>query len=139
MAVAGGVAPEGRHLEWCRLSTTVVSLGGSAQTSALVPTGSPEVWQATGQRLVGQPFAHGVPVVSAQVTDGTRRAYGSYWNRVVDKRDSRRLDEPTPSEVKQFAKDVKPVSWGAALHLPLEHQTVQICNTKAIRISRTNT
>ena len=29
-------------------------------------------------------FAGYVPVVSAAVTDGTRRAYGSYWNRVVE-------------------------------------------------------
>jgi hypothetical protein len=28
-------------------------------------------------------FAEYVPVVSAAVTDGTRRAYGSYWNRVI--------------------------------------------------------
>ena len=46
-------------------------------------------------------FADYVPVVSAAVTDGTRRAYGSYWNRVVEKSGSRRLDEPTPSEVRQ--------------------------------------
>jgi integrase/recombinase XerC len=29
-------------------------------------------------------FAEYVPVVSAAVTDVTRRAYGSYWNRVVE-------------------------------------------------------
>ncbi len=29
-------------------------------------------------------FAAYVPVVSAAVSDGTRRAYGSYWNRVVE-------------------------------------------------------
>ena len=29
-------------------------------------------------------FAEYVPVVSAAVTAGTRRAYGSYWNRIVD-------------------------------------------------------
>jgi integrase/recombinase XerC len=29
-------------------------------------------------------FADYVPVVSATVTDGTRRAYGSYWNRVTE-------------------------------------------------------
>ena len=28
-------------------------------------------------------FAEYVPVVSAAVTAGTRRAYGSYWNRIV--------------------------------------------------------
>jgi integrase/recombinase XerC len=29
-------------------------------------------------------FAEYVPVVSAAVSTGTRRAYGSYWNRVVE-------------------------------------------------------
>jgi hypothetical protein len=41
------------------------------------------------------------------VTEGTLRAYGSYWNRVVDKWGSLRLDEPTPSDVRQFAKEIK--------------------------------
>jgi hypothetical protein len=31
-----------------------------------------------------QTFTEHVPVVSAAVSDGTRRAYGSYWNRVVE-------------------------------------------------------
>jgi integrase/recombinase XerC len=52
-------------------------------------------------------FAEYVPVVSAQVPDGTRRAYGSYLNRVVDRWGSQCLDEPTPSEVRQFAKEIK--------------------------------
>ena len=29
-------------------------------------------------------FAEYIPVVSALVSDGCRRAYGSYWNRVTD-------------------------------------------------------
>jgi integrase/recombinase XerC len=29
-------------------------------------------------------FAEYVPVVSAAVSDGTRRAYGSYWNRITE-------------------------------------------------------
>ena len=29
-------------------------------------------------------FAEYIPVVSALVSDGCRRAYGSYWNRVAD-------------------------------------------------------
>jgi integrase/recombinase XerC len=45
-------------------------------------------------------FAEYVPVVSAAVTAGTRRAYGSYWNRVVEHWGGRRLDEPTPSEIR---------------------------------------
>ena len=53
-------------------------------------------------------FAEYVPVVSAAVTGGTRRAYGSYWNRVIDHWGERRLDEPTPSEIRQLMSYVKP-------------------------------
>jgi integrase/recombinase XerC len=52
-------------------------------------------------------FAEYVPVVSATVTPGTRRAYGSYWNRVVEHWGARRLDEPTPSEIRQLMTYVK--------------------------------
>jgi integrase/recombinase XerC len=52
-------------------------------------------------------FAEYVPVVSAAVSAGTRRAYGSYWNRVVDQWGDRRLDEPTPSEIRQLMVWVK--------------------------------
>jgi hypothetical protein len=47
-------------------------------------------------------FAEYVPVVSAAVTDGTRRAYGTYWNRVTEQWGDRHLDEPTPSEIRQL-------------------------------------
>jgi len=52
-------------------------------------------------------FAEYVPVVSAAVTDGTRKAYGSYWNRVTEHWGGRRLDEPTPSEIRQLMKHVR--------------------------------
>ena len=52
-------------------------------------------------------FAEYVPVVSAAVSDGTRRAYGSYWNRVVEHWGSRRLDEPTPSQIRHLMTYVK--------------------------------
>ena len=52
-------------------------------------------------------FAEYVPVVSAAVSAGTRRAYGSYWNRIVDQWGDRRLDEPTPSEIRQLMVYVK--------------------------------
>jgi site-specific recombinase XerD len=52
-------------------------------------------------------FAEYVPVVSAAVTAGTRRAYGSYWNRIVEHWGGRRLDEPTPSEIRQLMAHVK--------------------------------
>ena len=59
------------------------------------------------QRASLPTFADYVPVVSAAVTDGTRKAYGSYWNRVVEQRGTRRLDEPTPSEIRQLMKHVR--------------------------------
>ena len=52
-------------------------------------------------------FAEYVPAVSAAVTAGTRRAYGSYWNRIVEHWGTRRLDEPTPSEIRQLMTWVK--------------------------------
>jgi integrase/recombinase XerC len=52
-------------------------------------------------------FAEYIPVVSAAVSAGTRRAYGSYWNRVLDQWGTRRLDEPTPSEIRQLMAYVK--------------------------------
>ena len=52
-------------------------------------------------------FAEYIPVVSALVSDGCRRAYGSYWNRVADQWGSRRIDEPTPSEIRQLVQHVR--------------------------------
>jgi integrase/recombinase XerC len=52
-------------------------------------------------------FADYVPVVSAAVTDGTRRAYGSYRNKVVEQWGSRRLDEPSPSQIRELMMHVK--------------------------------
>ena len=52
-------------------------------------------------------FAEYVPVVSAAVSAGTRRAYGSYWNRVLDQWGDRRLDEPSSSEIRQLMIYVK--------------------------------
>jgi integrase/recombinase XerC len=52
-------------------------------------------------------FAEYVPVVSATVTAASLRAYRPYWNRTVVQWGERRLDEPTPSEVKQLVAYVK--------------------------------
>jgi integrase/recombinase XerC len=52
-------------------------------------------------------FAEYVPVVAATLTGSTLRAYSSYWKRTVEQWGDRRLDEPTPSEVKQLATHVK--------------------------------
>ena len=62
---------------------------------------------APAARSAPPTFAEYIPVVSALVTDGCRRAYGSYWNRVVEQWGSRRIDEPTPSEIRQLVQHVR--------------------------------
>jgi integrase/recombinase XerC len=62
---------------------------------------------APRERPVVPTFAEYVPVVSAAVTAGTRRAYGSYWNRVIEHWGGRRLDEPTASDIRQLMAHVK--------------------------------
>jgi hypothetical protein len=52
-------------------------------------------------------FAEYVPVVAAAVSSGTRRAYGSYWKRVVQAWGDRRIDEPRPSEIEQLRAQVQ--------------------------------
>jgi integrase/recombinase XerC len=52
-------------------------------------------------------FTEYISIVSAAVTEGTRRVYGYYWNRIHDHWGHRRLDEPTPSQIKQLVEHVK--------------------------------
>ncbi len=66
-----------------------------------------DLLSAPAQRPVPPTFAEYVPVVAGAVSAGTRRAYGSYWNRVVEQWGDRRLDEPTPSDIRQLMAHVK--------------------------------
>lgn len=52
-------------------------------------------------------FAQYVPVVAAAVSAGTRRAYGSYWNKVLAVWGERRIDEPAPSEIERLCRQVQ--------------------------------
>jgi integrase/recombinase XerC len=51
-------------------------------------------------------FAY-VPIVSLAVSGPSRRAYSSYWKKIVEHWGERRLDEPTASEVKQLAEHIR--------------------------------
>jgi hypothetical protein len=62
---------------------------------------------APRDRKVVPTFAEYVPVVSAAVSAGTLRAYGSYWNRILEHWGGRRIDEPTPSEIRQLMGYIK--------------------------------
>ena len=46
-------------------------------------------------------------LTEAGVSSGTRRVYGTYWKRIIEHWGTRRLDEPTPSEIHQLAEYIK--------------------------------
>jgi integrase len=52
-------------------------------------------------------FAEYVPQVAAAVSAGSRKAYGTYWNRVVQVWGDRRIDEVRPSEIEQLREQVR--------------------------------
>jgi hypothetical protein len=63
------------------------------------------------QDPAGQPeiptFADYIPQVSQAVSDGTRRVYSTYWNRVVKVWGPRLITSVTPLEISQIAEDIK--------------------------------
>lgn len=46
-------------------------------------------------------------MVAAAVSEGTRRVYGSYWNRIEQHWGHRQLDEPSPTEIKHLVEHIK--------------------------------
>jgi integrase len=89
-AVAGGPELEAARLMLERMGISPADLLGVRPPRPQAPT-----------------FAEYVPVVAAGVSAGTRRAYGSYWNRVVTAWGERRIDEPKPSEIEQLRAQVQ--------------------------------
>jgi len=65
-----------------------------------------DLQQSASHPSVAPTFAQYVPVVVAAVGDSTRRVYGSYWNRLLERWADRRLDEITPSDIGQLVTDV---------------------------------
>lgn len=61
----------------------------------------------TQQKPPAPTFDEYIPKVSAAVTPGTRRVYSSYWTRIQQHWGHRRLDEPTPLEIKQLAEHIR--------------------------------
>lgn len=52
-------------------------------------------------------FADYIPRVSQAVSNGTRRVYTTYWNRVVEAWEPRLITSVSPLEISQLAEDVK--------------------------------
>src|SRR6058998_262286 len=90
LSVPGQAELDAARLLLARMGISPVDLLQTASSRPPVPT-----------------FAEYIPVVSAAVSAGTRRVYGTYWNRILDQRGKRQLDEPTPSDVRQLAEHVR--------------------------------
>src|SRR5574342_789522 len=67
----------------------------------------PEDLLSDAARPPAPTFAEYVPVVAETVSLASRRAYGSYWKKVVTQWGHRRIDEPTPSEIRQLGEHIR--------------------------------
>lgn len=88
-------------------SATAAELDAARLLLARMGISPAELLQSAPSRPLAPTFAEYIPIVSAAVSAGTLRAYGSYWNRVLDQWGQRRLDEPTPSDVERLAVYVR--------------------------------
>ncbi|RAS69733.1 hypothetical protein C8D87_10132 [Lentzea atacamensis] len=52
-------------------------------------------------------FGEYIPVVAAAVSDGTRRAYTPYWNRVLDQWADISLSDRTPTDIQRLVQHIK--------------------------------
>lgn len=98
LSTAPSTAPTAAHLDAARLLLARLDVS-PADLLNVVPDRSPV-----------PTFAEYIPVVRAAVSSGTRRVYGSYWNRIAEQWGARGLDEPIPSEINQLAERLKAVT-----------------------------
>ncbi|MCO1575217.1 site-specific integrase [Crossiella sp. SN42] len=75
----------------------LTSLGISVTDLANAPENRPPV----------PTFAEYIPKITDAVGEGTRRNYGTYWNRILTRWGHRRLDEPTPTEIELLAQEIR--------------------------------
>ncbi|WP_307831378.1 tyrosine-type recombinase/integrase [Nucisporomicrobium flavum] len=66
-----------------------------------------DLLQATGVRPTVPTFVEYVPVVQAAVGPGSRKVYGTYWRKAVERWGDRRLDEVTPTDVETLMRQVQ--------------------------------
>lgn len=52
-------------------------------------------------------FRDYIAIVSAGARPGTRRVHSSYWNRIDKHWGERRIDEPSPSQIRQLLVDLR--------------------------------
>jgi len=66
-----------------------------------------QLLQSTEPSMPLPTFGEYIDRVSGAVSNGTRRLYRTYWNRVLAEWSERRLDEPTAIEIQQLAEAAK--------------------------------
>jgi integrase/recombinase XerC len=88
-------APRPDEIEAARILLEKMGISPADLTDA--PTDSPAV----------PTFADYIPRVSDAVSSGTRRVYGSYWNRVIQAWGPRLITDVTASDIGQLAEHVK--------------------------------
>ena len=95
MSGATGDAANGRAGRSAQVDAARVVLAGMGLSVA-------DLLDAPPARPAVPTFAEYVPVVAAAVSVGTRRVYGSYWNRLLEQWAERRLDDPTPTQIEHL-------------------------------------
>jgi hypothetical protein len=87
---------------------TTADLGAARLLLARLGVSPTDLPAATPDRAPAPTFIEYIPVVRAAVSNGARRVYGLYWNRIAEHwGTTRRLDEPTSSEINQLAEHLK--------------------------------
>jgi hypothetical protein len=86
-----------RHAEIEAARLLLEKLGVTPADLLDAPAGSPVV----------PTFAGYIPRVSAAVSPGTRRVYGSYWNRVIQAWGPRPITTVTALDISQLAEQIK--------------------------------
>lgn len=69
-------------------------------------------------------FGEYIPVVAAAVSDGTRRAYSPYWNRVLDQWADISLSDRTPTDIQRLVQHIKA---NLTVYRPESHRCSSSC------------
>lgn len=88
-------------------SASLADLDAARLLLARLGVSPADLMAAPQDRTPAPTFAEYIPVVSAAVTDATRRVYDTYWERILYHWAARRLDKPTPSEIRQLAEQAR--------------------------------
>ncbi|WP_307797918.1 tyrosine-type recombinase/integrase [Actinoplanes flavus] len=89
----------GSHQESTNIALVTALMAQLNVTAEQITNGA-----SSSPRKPAPTFAEFIPHVVDAVTPGTRRAYSTYWQRILEQWGHRRLDEPTPTEIQQFAQ-----------------------------------